>query len=646
MKNLKIQFKLWISFGIILLLMVAFMFTSFFGMQMINDSTKTISNISLKNIESVWSMRKDLISAQRYLLAALDAKDPAQIKELMEKSDVDATAINDTFTAYEKTMRAKKDDVETLKGQLKQINSARIAINGYLLQETAETHNFASLTYTNNYAPCIENVSASLDALAKGENLERDVQTKNATKTYIVSIGILAAVFALSIVATIVLILRLLKYIMKPVTQIEKAIVDLSNGKLDTKITYSSKDQFGSACDSMRKSMKQINDIISEISTNMIALEHGNFTLKDSDVAFPGAFEQIKSSLANFVATMNAVLHQLSSSAEQVESGSNQVSAGAQALAQGSTEQASAVEEVVANITEMSKQINDNAINSQSASELALAVGDEMTDSSKKMNDMMSAMNDITASSREINKIISSIEDIAFQTNILALNAAVEAARAGEAGKGFAVVADEVRNLATKSSEASKNTSVLIENSLKAVDNGTKIADLTAKTLTSASQGVDKVISLMKGISSASEDQSLSAAQITDRIGSISAVVQTNSATAEENAAASEELSAQAQTLKKLAGKFILDNNIDVASSVLMADETVDEKLAEAISDNVLPDSITYSSDGQPVSITSEDDEPGTPPLEYGNDDNEASEETSEIQADTPDFSGNSSSKY
>ena len=178
--------------------------------------------------------------------------------------------------------------------------------------------------------------------------------------------------------------------------------------------------------------------------------------------------------------------------------------------------------------------------------------------SNQQMQEMISAMHEISDQSAQIRQIIKTIEDLAFQTNILALNASVESARAGEAGKGFAVVASEVRNLANKSTEASKHTSALIEDTIKAVEKGTGIANTTAKSLNLVVDSTKKVVTTVEKIASAAEWQAGSIAQITQGIGQISSVVQANSATAEESAAASEELSGQAQMLKSLVGQFRL----------------------------------------------------------------------------------------
>jgi methyl-accepting chemotaxis protein len=174
------------------------------------------------------------------------------------------------------------------------------------------------------------------------------------------------------------------------------------------------------------------------------------------------------------------------------------------------------------------------------------------------MGEMMDAVREINEASRGINSVIKIIDDIAFQTNILALNAAVEAARAGQYGTGFAVVAEEVRNLAAKSAEAAKNTSGLIENSVKKAELGVRIANRTNESLGEIVDGVVKSSGIIDVIAVDTGRQSDIVGRIDDNIGRITQVVRMNTATAEESAAASEELSGQSATLNGLTSRFLL----------------------------------------------------------------------------------------
>jgi len=369
----------------------------------------------------------------------------------------------------------------------------------------------------------------------------------------------------------------------RPINEMAVAAKSLAQGNLDVDITYVSKDEIGSLANSLKTAASTLKLYVSDISENMNLIAQGDMTTEITQ-DYHGDFAPIKAAFRQITNDLSETLSIINTSSEQVSSGADQVSSGAQALAQGATEQASSTQELSATISEVSESVRQNADNVDRVTGYVKDAVTGVSLGNQQMQQMLAAMNNMNTSSNEIVKIIKVIDDIAFQTNILALNAAVEAARAGAAGKGFAVVADEVRNLANKSANAAKQTTVLIESSINDVQEGSKIADQTAKLLADVAEKVQLVGGTIQKIDKASSEQAMAITQITQGVEQVSAVVQTNSATAEQSAASSEELSAQADMLRKLIAKFTLKETAAVPE-----DKTETETDPEVETENQAP---------------------------------------------------------
>ena len=350
---------------------------------------------------------------------------------------------------------------------------------------------------------------------------------------------------------------KVLDTILEPLRAVEDVAKELTEGNLHSTLDYRSEDEIGRLAHSMRKSIRILGSYVDDIDRAMKLFAAGNFDVKP-EVEWRGDFVGILNSFMQFEKSIGETIRGIQNVSNEVSSAADQVASSSNDLADGATNQAAVVEELTATVAGVSEQVENNSKSAKEISGRVDELGNAILESNGKMHEMVDSMNEISEASKEIDKIIATINEIASQTNLLALNASIEAARAGEAGKGFAVVANQVNSLADQSAQAAKESAMLIETSVKAVEKGMVIAGQTAAQLEDVAENSKIITEEVTNIAETLETQTTEIQQINEGIEQINDVVQTNSATSEECAAASQEMSSESENLREMIRKFKL----------------------------------------------------------------------------------------
>lgn len=284
-------------------------------------------------------------------------------------------------------------------------------------------------------------------------------------------------------------------------------------------------------CDHLRQTIEDIRRILGEMATGNIAV---NVSLNEA--YYIGDFQVLAKSLKTIRANLLQLTRSIAQVSNHVTEGAERVSKSAESLSQGAAAQADSVMRLTESADSITAQLRLSADSCAAAQEFVDQAAGYFSEADEKMALLT--------------------DDIAVKTNLLALNASIEAARAGAAGRGFAVVADEVRSLAAKSAEAVQMTAELINRSIQDVHSG---ADATAQVediMRKIDQFTVSIRGIVHEITSASAKQSGMISDVSEGIGEISRVVQTNSEAVEQSVDTSQELFGEAKRLHDLIGQF------------------------------------------------------------------------------------------
>lgn len=379
--------------------------------------------------------------------------------------------------------------------------------------------------------------------------------------------GIVTA-FLVNLVVIIIMIVLILivnifisRSIIKPLEIVRAKVSEMADGDLSgAQIDIRSNDEMGELAHAVNTMADFNKNIIGDISYYAEEIARQNLCVKPR-AQYVGDYLPVKQSLEKLVESLSAVVANIENAGREVSTSSAQMSSNSAVLSGAAAEEADTVSQLNDSLQSVHDQINNSADKAAQARDMTEQAVSAMNEGNEKMSRMLDAMREINTSSSQIANIIKTIQDISMQTNILSINASIEAARAGAAGKGFAVVAGEVGKLSSKTAQAAKSTTGLIETSLKAVEHGTVIANETAEMLGMIVEKAGGSAKVVEEIADASNKQADSIKKVLDGMNSISAAVNQISVSARECADSSELLATQSAMLHETVDKFVIDGH-------------------------------------------------------------------------------------
>lgn len=362
---------------------------------------------------------------------------------------------------------------------------------------------------------------------------------------------LIQAIVGLGILLVISLIVFFgVQIISTPLSRVSDAILDLSEGKLDTKTNIkTSFSEIAHIAGSL--TIFRSNTLHAQKLEAQAKREHDQEVERQAQLKIE--IDAFQSNISEILQTLNHETDAMAHSADALAEVAGNASQEVQTAKHASDEAAQSVQSVAGSTEEVSAAIQK--ISSQTQKTRSFA-----EEATKMVEKTSVGITDLAKATDDIGDVIGFIRDIAEQTNLLALNATIEAARAGEAGKGFAVVAAEVKQLSDQTSKATEQIASQIRN----IQNASNDA---VQAMGGVSESISEINQFSATIATAVDEQGHSTQEISENI----------SHAASGSTQALQSVDEVAEAISKTNGEA---SNVKAVSSRL---GTVSEKLAASV---------------------------------------------------------------
>jgi len=389
-----------------------------------------------------------------------------------------------------------------------------------------------------------------------------------------------------------------LEQILEEASSLRYHTEQMRNGNLDIEIATYHFLFLKDLAEDINQINRTFNTYIYEISDILSHLSAGNMTVAFAeDVLYQGDFLPLKNALTKIKHSLNSSFEEIHKLSLEIDTLSNQVENDSSFLATNTTEQAALLANLTSTIYDITDKTVHNAANANAAAQTVEAITNETEIGRSYMEHLLSSVAKVKSSIAAISQVIDLINGIAEQTKLLALNARIEAARAGENGLGFSVVAAEIGKLALQSSEAVKQTTQLINNSMAAADESAKITQKTVESFKNINAAIEGISGLCQEIAGLSNIQAESLKETSAIVTNISAAVQSNAAYAQKNSAGAMNLANISAQLKKVLQRFRLMGQKNVQITDKHLEQEFNRQLIDKLVAKLYPATTTQAID-------------------------------------------------